>query len=225
MSELTTPRDLLIEELKDLYSAENQLIKALPKMAKAASTPELKEAFETHLEETKVHAQRLEKIMSELDESPGGKKNQLFRQKADGTFEDVSAGSGLDFAGHNMGVAIGDVNNDGLPDVLVTQYRGVKLFLNNGNGTFRDVTREAGLDNPSWATSAAFFDYDRDGWLDLVVVNYVDYDPTWPCMGAITNATTAPPGPSRAASAGCSATWASRAARGCASTTRPRPPA
>lgn len=74
MSELTTPRDLLIEELKDLYSAENQLIKALPKMAKAASTPELKEAFETHLEETKVHAQRLEKIMSELDESPGGKK-------------------------------------------------------------------------------------------------------------------------------------------------------
>lgn len=74
MSELTTPRDLLIEELKDLYSAENQLIKALPKMAKAASTPELKEAFETHLEETKVHAQRLEKIMTELDESPGGKK-------------------------------------------------------------------------------------------------------------------------------------------------------
>jgi hypothetical protein len=80
-----------------------------------------------------------------------------------------------------MGVAIGDVNNDGLPDVLVTQYTGVRLFLNNGNGTFTDVTKEAGLDNPLWATSAAFFDYDRDGWLDLVVVNYVEYDPSWRC--------------------------------------------
>ncbi len=107
--------------------------------------------------------------------------NRLFHQKADGTFEDVSAGSGLDFNGHNMGVAIGDVNNDGLPDVLITQYNGVKLFLNQGGGKFLDVTNEAGLRNPSWGTSAAFFDYDRDGWLDLVIVCYVDYDPTWPC--------------------------------------------
>jgi hypothetical protein len=59
----------------------------------------------------------------------------------------------------------------------------VKLFLNNGDGTFTDVTKEAGLSNPGWGSSAAFFDYDRDGWLDLVVVNYVDYDPTWPCKG------------------------------------------
>ncbi len=115
---------------------------------------------------------------------PKGKPNRLFRQLPDGTFWDVSAGSGLDIAGHNMGVAIGDVNNDGLPDVLVTQYTGVKLFLNNGNGTFRDVTTEAGLDNPAWGTSAAFFDYDRDGWLDLVVVNYLDYDPSVRCTGA-----------------------------------------
>jgi enediyne biosynthesis protein E4 len=112
---------------------------------------------------------------------PKGKKNQLFRQLPDGTFQDVSAGSGLDFAGHNMGVAVGDVNNDGLPDVLVTQYGGVKLLLNNGDGTFTDVTKESGLGSPGWGASAAFFDYDRDGWLDLVVVQYVDYDPTWPC--------------------------------------------
>ena len=69
--------------------------------------------------------------------------------------QDVSKGSGLDFAGYNMGVAVGDVNNDGRPDVLVTQYGGVKLFLNNGDGTFTDVTEEAGLDNPAWGTSAA----------------------------------------------------------------------
>jgi ferritin-like metal-binding protein YciE len=74
MAEISTPRELLIEELKDLYSAENQLVKALPKMAKAATSPELQEAFETHLEETKGHAQRLEEIMDELAESPRGKK-------------------------------------------------------------------------------------------------------------------------------------------------------
>jgi hypothetical protein len=116
---------------------------------------------------------------------PAGKKNQLFRQLPNGTFQDVSAGSGLDIAGYNMGVAVGDVNNDGLPDVLVTQYDGVRLFLNNGDGTFTDATKEAGLSNPGWGTSAAFFDYDRDGWLDLVLVNYVDYDPTWPCQGPL----------------------------------------
>src|SRR5207249_4358773 len=108
--------------------------------------------------------------------------NRLFKQLPDGSFQDVSKGSGLDFAGHCMGVAVGDVNNDGWPDVLVTGWGGMKLFLNNGDGTFSDVTREAGLDNnPLWSTSACFFDYNRDGWLDLVVVNYLDYDPTWPC--------------------------------------------
>jgi ferritin-like metal-binding protein YciE len=71
---LDSIKDLLVEELKDLYSAENQLIKALPRMAKAASDENLKAAFETHLDETKEHARRLEKIMSRLDESPRGKK-------------------------------------------------------------------------------------------------------------------------------------------------------
>jgi hypothetical protein len=115
---------------------------------------------------------------------PGsGVTNRLFRQRPDHHFEDVSAGSGLDIDGHNMGVAVGDVNNDGLPDVLVTRYGGVKLFLNLGGGKFKDVTAEAGLVNLTWGTSAAFFDYDRDGWLDLVVVNYLDYDPSFTCNG------------------------------------------
>jgi hypothetical protein len=114
---------------------------------------------------------------------PKGRPNQLFKQMPDGTFRNVSAGSGLDFSGHCMGVAIGDVNNDGWPDVLVTEYSRVRLFLNNGNGTFTEVTKEAGLDNPAWGTSAAFVDYDRDGWLDLVIVNYVDYIPGKKCPG------------------------------------------
>ena len=74
MSKISTPRDLLVEELKDLYSAENQLLKALPKMAKAATNEALKAAFETHLEQTEGHVQRLEEIGEQLGESMKGKK-------------------------------------------------------------------------------------------------------------------------------------------------------
>jgi hypothetical protein len=106
--------------------------------------------------------------------------NRLYKRQ-DGKFRDVTAGSGLDVAGFNMGVAVADVNNDGLPDVLITQYGGIKLFLNRGNGHFDDVTAESGLNNPVWGMSAAFFDYDCDGWLDLIVINYVDYNPKLEC--------------------------------------------
>jgi enediyne biosynthesis protein E4 len=114
---------------------------------------------------------------------PKGSRNRLYQQQDDGRFKDVSADSGLDIAGHNMGVAVGDANNDGRPDVLVTQCTGVKFFLNQGGGRFVDVTDKAGLRNPNWGASAAFVDFDRDGWLDLVVVNYVDHDPSRSCSG------------------------------------------
>jgi len=110
--------------------------------------------------------------------------NKLYRQKPDGTFEDASAGSGLDFPGLNMGVAVGDVNNDGRPDLAITRTNGTKLLLNLGGLKFADITVEAGVKNPTWGTSIAFLDFDRDGWLDLFVVNYVNYDPSWPCQSS-----------------------------------------
>ncbi|MCS7046879.1 MAG: VCBS repeat-containing protein, partial [Gemmataceae bacterium] len=112
---------------------------------------------------------------------PRGKPNQLFLQQPDRTFRDASVGSGLDVAGLGTGVAVGDVNNDGLPDLVVTEYGAAKLFLNLGSGRFRDATAAASLNNPLWGMSAAFLDFDRDGWLDLVVVNYLDYDPKVVC--------------------------------------------
>jgi enediyne biosynthesis protein E4 len=107
-------------------------------------------------------------------------KNRLFQQQPDGHFKDVSAGSGLDFAGYCMGVAIGDVNNDGLPDVYVSEYMGGRLFLNRGQGRFEEAIA-SGIDKQIWGTAVSFLDYDRDGWLDLVIVNYVALDPTYPC--------------------------------------------
>ena len=116
------------------------------------------------------------------DAGPDSKSvNRLYRRLPNGKFADVTAGSGLGVAGYGMGVAVGDVNNDGLPDVLLTEYGRIRLFLNRGGGRFEDVTEEAGLSDPLWAASAAFLDYDRDGLLDLVVINYKDYDPKKEC--------------------------------------------
>jgi hypothetical protein len=127
---------------------------------------------------------RMDVLLLQNAGTNSGSKHQLFHQENDGHFADVSAGSGLDLPGLAMGVAVGDVDNDGKPDVFITEYDRVRLFHNQGEGRFREMTREAGLDNPHWGMSAAFVDYDRDGWLDLVVVNYIDYSPSMKCPDA-----------------------------------------
>lgn len=108
--------------------------------------------------------------------------NHLYRQGEDGRFEDVSIASGLADTGYGMGVAVGDINNDGFPDLYLTNLGADRLFLNNRDGTFTDITAAAGIDNASWSTSVAMFDFDRDGWLDLYVTNYVDYRADTKCL-------------------------------------------
>lgn len=102
--------------------------------------------------------------------------NRLYRQKTDGTFEDMTEKAGLQGSGYGMGVAAGDYDNDGYEDLYVTAYGGNKLYHNNGDGTFRDVTEEAGVGGSGWSTSAAWVDLDNDGRLDLVVLRYLSWD-------------------------------------------------
>ncbi len=90
-------------------------------------------------------------------------------------FTDVTEKSGIRATGYGMGVAVGDINNDGWPDIYICNLGSNQMFLNNGDGTFSDVTQKTHTDDTRWSTSAAFFDYDRDGWLDLILVNYVDF--------------------------------------------------
>ena len=118
-------------------------------------------------------------VQNAATHAPAG--NALFHQEAGGGFRDVSVGSGADLRGPGMGAIAGDLNNDGLPDLVVTEYGATRLLLNRGGGHFEAQPRSSGVDNPRWAAPASFLDYDRDGWLDLVVGNYVDYDPTQVC--------------------------------------------
>jgi len=107
-------------------------------------------------------------------------RDALYRNNGDGTFTDVTARAGLGGPMRGMGLAVGDYDNDGWPDLYVSGFRTQRLYHNNRDGTFTDVTASAGLSAPGWGTSAAFFDYDNDGDLDLFVCHYLDIDPDTP---------------------------------------------
>lgn len=108
----------------------------------------------------------------------GAAANRLLRQEADGRFVDVTAPAGVGDEGVGMGVAVGDYDGDGAPDLYVTNYGPNVLYRNRGDGTFEDVTRAAGVGGDAWSTGAAFVDLDQDGDLDLYVAAYLAYDAT-----------------------------------------------
>lgn len=110
------------------------------------------------------------------DKLPG---NHLYHNRQDGTFEDVTKKAGVGGPWYSMGVTVGDYNNDGYPDLYLSNYSPNVLYKNNGNGTFTDVTKRAGMGGNEFSVGAAWLDYDNDGLLDLYVGNYVNFDPQY----------------------------------------------
>ena len=118
-------------------------------------------------------------LINGKDFAPHGQKSlpALYRNNHNGTFTDITRGSGLDVEMYGMGVAVADYDNDGLADIYITALEGDRLFHNEGHGHFRDVTAQSGIHNANFGTSAAWLDYDRDGKADLFVANYVTWSP------------------------------------------------
>ena len=102
--------------------------------------------------------------------------NRLYRNQGDGTFIDITSTAGVRGKGYGQGVATGDCDNDGRPDLFVTALGGNTLYRNQGGAVFEDITGTTGVGGSGWSTSAGFLDYDRDGNLDLFVARYLDWD-------------------------------------------------
>jgi enediyne biosynthesis protein E4 len=117
--------------------------------------------------------------LSEGHKPSGKPSNRLFRNKGDGSFEDVTAKAGVGYRGYGMGVTVADFNNDGYPDIYVSNYGPNVLFMNDGKGGFVDITEKAGVAGNECSVGAAWLDYDNDGLLDLYVGNYITFDPEY----------------------------------------------
>ena len=137
------------------------------------------------------------------DKDPDKPTNRLFRNKGDGTFEDVTAKAGLTRTNWGQAVSVGDFNNDGFEDLFITCFGKNALYKNNGDGTFTDVAEKAGVaDNKSkWGSGASFLDYDNDGNLDIFAASYIDLDlktaplpETGPCLYKGLTVACGPPG-------------------------------
>ena len=102
-------------------------------------------------------------------------QNKLYHNNGNGTFTDVTRKAGVGDTGYGVGCAAADINNDGYPEIYVTNYGPNRLYSNNGDGTFTDATQKAGVGDERWGTSCAFLDYDLDGDIDLYVVNYMKF--------------------------------------------------
>ncbi|MBX7174900.1 MAG: CRTAC1 family protein [Pyrinomonadaceae bacterium] len=135
-----------------------------------------------------VNGTRLDDTLPKNEPPP---TNHLFRNKGDGTFEDVTAKAGLNRTNWGQAAVVGDYDNDGFDDIFISCFGKNALYHNNGNGTFTDVAEKAGVANnkSKWGSGSAFLDYDKDGKLDLFVASYIDLDlktaplpETGPCM-------------------------------------------
>ena len=130
---------------------------------------------DTHLDLYIVNATSIPLPVAEEIPQTQLPRNTLYQNNGDGTFTDVTDKAGVGDTGYGVGCAAADINNDGYPEIYVTNYGRNTLYHNNGNGTFTDITQQAGVGDERWGTSCAFLDYDVDGDVDLYVINYMKF--------------------------------------------------
>ena len=130
---------------------------------------------DTHLDLYVVNATSIPPPDAEQTSQTQHPRNTLYHNNGDGTFTDITDKAGVGDTGYGVGCAAADINNDGYPEIYITNYGRNILYQNNGDGTFTDITQQAGVGDERWGTSCAFLDYDVDGDVDLYIVNYMKF--------------------------------------------------